>query len=138
MRTVVEKTQGTSAARGIVYDFRHDASVLAKEELVADTYLSCRVNKHVPQAEFGIKFTEKEHFDFCTCFLFQSVKSGRKYFSVVEHENVVLVKIVYYLLEHLVFYFTGLAVKHNHTRLVAVVSGVECNLVIRQFELELR
>jgi len=68
VRAVVEEAQRSAAARGVVDYFGHYAAILAKEELVAYSYLACRVDKHIPQAQLRIKLAQEEHFDTCPCF----------------------------------------------------------------------
>ena len=47
---IVEESQCASAACGIVDHLCHHRTALVEEELVAYSYLSCRLHEHVPQA----------------------------------------------------------------------------------------
>ena len=107
---VVKEAQRAAAACRVVNNFGYNGVSLAEIELVADADFSCRVNQHVPQAQFLIKFAQEEHFNAGTGFFLVAVKAGGKYFGIIKDKQVVLVKIVQDFLEHLVLDFTCFAV----------------------------
>ena len=124
---VVEEAQGAPAAGGVVDDFGHNGAVFAEVELVADAYLAGRIDDDIPVAQVGVELAAQEHFDACAGLLLAAVETGGQHFGVVEHEDIVLAKIVEEVLEHLVFNLARLAVEHHHAAFVAVRGGVEGN-----------
>ena len=94
MRTVVEESQRTSAAGGVVDDLSHHCSRLVEEELVTDTYLSCRLDENVPKTHLFVQLAQEEHLNLGVCLLLRAIETCREHLRVVEDKGVVLVKIV--------------------------------------------
>ena len=94
VRTVVEETQCTSAAGGVVDDLSHHWSVFFKEQLVSNTYFTCRLYKHVPQALVGIKLAQQEHLNLCICLFLGAIQSCREHLGIVKDKGIVLIKVV--------------------------------------------
>ena len=92
--TVVEESQRTSAAGGVIDDLSHHCSRLVEEELVADTYLSCRLDENVPKTHLFVQLAQKEHLNLGVCLLLRAIEAGWEHLRVVENKGVVLVKIV--------------------------------------------
>ena len=121
---VVEEAQRASAAGGVVNHLGHDGVVFSKIKFVSDTDFACRVNQHVPEAQFLVEFAQQEHLDAGAGFFLVAVEAGRKHLG----EQV---------LKHSVFNFTRFAVKHHHTALVAVRRRILCNFILWKFKLKL-
>ena len=99
MRAVVEKPQCASAACSIVDDLSHHGAAFVEEELVADAYLACRLNEHVPQAHLLVEFAKQEYFYFRVGLLLRSVEACRENLGVVEDESVAFVEVVEHIAE---------------------------------------
>ena len=116
VRTVVEETQRTSAAGGIVDYFGHHSAAVVEEQLVADTYLACRLYQHIPQAHLFVELAQQEHFYLCVSLLLRTVQARREYFCVIEYESIVLVEIVEHVAEVKIITFyritLGILLKH--------------------------
>ena len=134
---VVEKSQGTSAAGRVVDDFGHDGLVFAEVKFVADTDFACGVYEYVPQAELLVEFAEQEDFDACVGLFLFPVEACGEDLGIVEHEDIVFVKVVQDVLEGLVFDFPGLAMEHHHAAFVAVGCRVLGDFLLGKFEFEL-
>ena len=128
--TVVEESQGASAAGGVVDDFRHDGVVLTEVEFVADADFPCRFHEHVPQPQFGIQFPEEEYFDVGSRLFLVDVESGGKDFGVVEDEDVLVVEVFEQVDEVAVLYRAVLAVQHQQSAFVAVGGRIFCDMVL--------
>ena len=94
MRTVVEESQGSSAAGGIVDHLCHHRTILLEEELVADTDLSSRLYQHIPQTQLLVELTQQEHLDLGIGLFLGAVETGGEHLGVVKDKRVVLVEIV--------------------------------------------
>lgn len=137
MVAVVEEAQRASAAGGVVNHLGHDGIVFSKIKFVSDTDFACRVNQHVPEAQFLVEFAQQEYLDAGASFFLVAVEAGRKHLGVIEDEKVVLIEIGEQVLKHSVFNFTRFAVKHHHTALVAVRRRILCNFILWKFKLKL-
>ena len=133
MGAVVEEPQGTATAGGVVDNLGHHGARLVKEQLVADTYLACRLYQHVPQAHLFIELAQQEHFYLGVGLLLGAVETGREYLGIIEYKGVALVEVVEYITEVEVLALDGitlvvfsvhvdglrLAVQHHKTALIA-------------------
>ena len=164
MFAVVEETQRAPATGGVVDDLSHHRTILLEEQLVADTYLTGRLDKHVPQAQLRVELAQQEHLNLGIGLLLGAIKTGGEHLGVVEDEGIALVEEIHQVaerqvligivaigvfLEHL--YGLAFAVNDHQSRLVAVIDTlhrsvlvlesamrwVECDLLFRQFESEL-
>ena len=125
MRAVVEESQCSSAACGVVNHLSHHWSVAIEEQFVAYTNLACRFHQYIPQTEFRIQFPQQEHLNLCVSFLLCTVESCRENSSVVEDECVALIEV-----------FDGVTECHVHSItirsfdfLAVVVSLIHLNLL---------
>ena len=135
---IVEETQCAAARGGVVDNLGNHRVVLAKVELVADTYFTCGVDKHVPQAELFVELAQKEYFDFGVCLLFVTIKTRGKNLAVVEDEEVFLVEIVNHVFKQTVLNLATFAVNNHQARLVAARHRMQSNAFGREPVLELR
>ena len=110
VRTVVEEAQCASAACCVVDNLSHHRAALVEEELIAYTYLACRLNEHIPKAHLLVKLTQEEHLNLGVGLLLCTIEASREHLCVVEDESVVLVEIVEHIAEVEVFALNGLAV----------------------------
>ena len=148
VRTVVEETQGTSAAGGIVDDLSHHRPVFLKKQFIANTDLTCRLYQHIPQTEVGIQLAQQKHLNLGIGLLLRAIKTGREHLGVVEDKRVVLIEIVdditeveidriaFLILEFLAILVltshldtTTLTVNDHQTALVTVESRFKGNLL---------
>ena len=163
--TVVEEPQGTSARGGVVDDLGHHGAFAVEEQLVADTYLACRLYQHVPQAQLLVELAQQEHLNLGIGLLLGAIESGWEHLGVVEDKGVALVEVVEQVAEGHVFLrvvalgifledidFLAFAVNHHEFALVAVVDavyrsvlvlegtmwGIKSNKLFGKFEFELR
>ena len=127
MRTVVKETECTSATGGIVDNLCYHWAVFLKEELVADTDLTCGLYQDIPQTELGIELAKQEHLDLGISLLLSAIKTGWEHLSIVEHKHVVLVEIVENITEVeidglslLVFHLLAILVFLRHLDLAAL------------------
>ena len=154
--TVIKEAQRASAARGVVNHLCHHCSTVVKEQLVANSYLACRLYKDVPKAHLLVQLAQEEHFYLGVGLLFCSIESRREHLSVVEDERVALVEIVEHIAEIEVYgiaflilqrlsvlvlsvhlYLLGNPVYDHKPALVAVVRRVEGYLLLGQLKLKL-
>ena len=135
--TVVKEAKRTSATRRVVNHFGNNGVVFAKVEFVANSDFTSRINQHVPQAEFFVQFSKKEHFDACTGFFLVAIQTSGEDFGVIEDEHIVLVEKTQNVFEHEVLNVTSRTVKHQHSAFVAMRSRIFCNPFFRKFVLEL-
>ena len=84
-----------------------------------------------------IQLTEQEHLDQSVRLLLMSPQTRREDLTVVEHEQVALVKIVHQIRQGLVLDLPRFAMEHHHTRFVAVGCGELGYQMLRQLESEL-
>ena len=157
MRAVVEETERTATACGIVNHLSHHRAVIFEEEFVADADLTGRLHQHVPQAQLFIEFAQQEHLDLGISLLLRTIETSREHLGVIEYKGVVLVEIVQDVTEveidgiaFLVFQvlavliFLGhldtpaLTVNNHQSALIAMISGFEGDQFLWQFEFKLR
>ena len=150
MRTVVEESEGTSTAGGIVNDLSHHRTILLKEELITDTDLTGRLHEHVPQTQFLVEFTQQEHLDLGISLLLGTIQTGRKHLGIVEDKGIVLVEIVEHiaeveedgfplLVEQIlsVLIFLGrldaltLTVNHHQTTFITMITRLKSHQILR-------
>ena len=110
MRAVVQEAQSTSAACGIVDNLGNHGSGVVEEELVADTYLTGRLHKDIPQAHFPVQFPEQEHLYLGIGLLLGAIESGGEYLGIVEYKDIAFIEIVDDIAELYVFSLNGVAV----------------------------
>jgi hypothetical protein len=149
MRAVVEEPECPPTARRVVDDLCHHRAVILKEELITYTDLSCRLYKHVPQAELGIELTQQEHLYLGISLFLFAVETRGKYLSIVKHEHVVLIEIIediaeikiygitvfiFHLLTILVLLghldLAALAMNNHQTALVTMIGRFEGYLIL--------
>ena len=99
MRTVVEESECTSSAGGVVDDLCHHRSVFLKEEFVANPYLSCWFHEHVPETLLLVEFPEQEYLNLCIGLLLSAIETCWKDLGVVKDEDIALVEIVDHVTE---------------------------------------
>ena len=92
--TVVEEAQRSATRGGVVDYFGNERAVVVEEELVAYTYLACRLYQHIPQAHLLVELAEEEDLNLCVCLLLRTVQTCRHHSCVVEDERVVLSEVV--------------------------------------------
>ena len=157
MRTVIEETQRTSTAGGVVDDLSHHRSVILEEEFVTDTDLSCRFYQHIPQTQVRVQLTQQEHFDLGIRLLLRTVETCREHLRIVEDKRIILIEIIQnvpevhidgfallisqvvtlvVLLGH--FNIPTLTVCHHQPALVTMISRLQCHLLLRELKLKLR
>ncbi len=134
--TIKQEAEGTSARGGVVYNLGNQRVVIAKVELVTNSYLAGWVYQHVPELHFAVQFAEKEYFNFSVGLFLVTVKACRENLRVVENEHVAIAKVFNYIFEYLVFNLTCLAVNHHQAAGVAVFIRVLCNKFLWKFEIE--
>ena len=156
MRTIVEESQCTTTARGIVDDLGHHRTVILKEELIANTNLTSWLHEHIPQTEVTVQLTQQEHLDLGIGLLLRAVETGREHLRIVEDEGIILIKIVediaeveidgfaffilqvfavLILLAHLDF--ATLTVEHHQPALVAMDGRFQGNQLLWELKLKL-
>ena len=130
--TVVEETQRTATAGGVINHLSHHRTIFLEKEFVADTNLTGRLYKHIPQALVGIKLAQQEHLNLGIGLLLGTVQTGREHLSVVEDECIVLVKVVEDVTEvETTLDSLTLTMQHHQLALVAMERWLKCNLFFR-------
>lgn len=118
-------------------DLRHDGVVFAEVELVANADFPCRLYQHIPEAKLLVELAQEEHLDVRPRLLLIAEEACGKHLRVVEDEHIVFVEVVQEVDEVAVLYLAAVAVKHEQAAVVAVRSGIFCNMVFGKVELEL-
>ena len=130
MRTVVEETQRTATAGGVINHLSHHGAILLEEELVADTDLTGGLHEHIPQALVSIELTQQEHLDLGIGLLLSTIQTSREHLGIVKDKGIVLTEIVEDVSEVESRLNTlTLTMQHHQLTLVAVIRRLECNLV---------
>ena len=157
MGTVIEESQRTTTARGVVDDLGHHRTVVLEEQFIADSNLTGRLHEHIPETEVSVQLAQQEHLDLGIGLLLRTIETGRKHFSVVEDEGVVLIEVVedvteieidgvalvvlqvvavLILLTHL--NLATLTVEHHQPALVAMDGRFQSDQLLREPKLKLR
>ena len=164
MRTVIEETQRTATAGGVVNHLSNHRTFFVEEQLVTNTNLTGWLYQHIPQAQLLVELTQQEHLNLRIGFLLSTKETGRKHLCIVEHKDVALVEVVDDILEGQVVgsiitvsifleHVNGLTltVYHHQAALVAMIHFLHTTvfvlkdamgrlqgyLVLRQLEFEL-
>ena len=137
VRTIKKESQRTSTRSSVVYHFGNQTLVIAEIEFVADADLAGRIDQHIPEADIGIEFSQQEHLDASTRLFLVAIKSGRENLGVVEQHEVLLIKIINEILEHLVFDVATLLVEYHHPALVAMLTWLQGKALFGELEFEL-
>ena len=120
MRSVIKKTERTSARSGVINHFSHHRIVRTEIQFVTDTDLTCRIDQYVPQTKFFIQLTQQEYFDTSTCLFLVTIQTGRKYLRIVEYKHIFIIKVVQHIFEHLVLNLTCITMQYHQTRLIPI------------------
>ena len=143
VRTVIEETQGTTTTGGIVNHLSHHRAILLKEQLVADTNLSCGFYQHIPQAQLLIKFAQQEYLNLGICLLLSTIEASGEHLRIIQQHCVTLAEVVddvaelnklvggitfIVLLEHV----DGLAltVHHHHAAFITMIHFLDCTILV--------
>ncbi len=73
---IIEETEGTATAGGIVDNLGYHLVDIIEEQLVADTDLAGRLYQYVPKAHLRIELTEQEHLNLGIGLLLGTIKTG--------------------------------------------------------------
>ena len=99
VRTVVEESQGATAAGGVIYYLGHHRTTIVKEKLITNANLTCWLHKHIPKAHLLVEFSQQEHLYLCIGLLLGSIQSSREHLGVVEHKDISFTEILQYMTE---------------------------------------
>ena len=116
----------------------HEVLLLAKIEFVAHANFTCGIYDYIPEAVGPVQFAKKKYFNLGACFFFTAIHPGRKYLSVVDSENILVVKIIQDVPEMLVFDLTRVAMNNHHAGVFTFFGGVLGDKIKRQVETKLR
>ena len=117
---IIEETEGTATAGGIIDYLGYHLVDIIKEELVADTDLACRLYQHIPKAHLGIQLTEQEHLDLGIGLLLGTIKARWEYLGIIEDEGITLFEVIDDILE-LQEYWIAFSIYHILAILVLLV-----------------
>ena len=111
MRTVVQETEGTATAGGIVDDLSHHRTGFIEEELVADADLASRLHEHVPEAHLLVQFAEQKDLNLGIRLLLCAIQASREHLRIVEEEGISLIEIIQHVSEIKMFSLNGITLR---------------------------
>ena len=148
---IIEETEGTATAGGIVDNLGNHLVDIIEEKLVADTDLAGRLYQYVPKAHLWIELAEQEHLYLGIGLLLGTVKTGWENLGIVEDEGIALFKEIHDILE-LQEYWIAIGINHilavfiflvhldgftllveNHESGLVAASNLECTFTTSRF-----
>ena len=134
---VRQETQGTTTRRRVINHFRKDSRILVKKEFITNTYLTRRINQHIPIAVLMLQLTQQEHLDICIRFLFLSIQTSREHLCVIRYNYIALIKARRKVTHTFMLYLSRLSVQHQQTCIITKTTGELRNQFLWKLEFEI-